>query len=686
MKKIAIITTSSEYADFHSNALKNLFKDDVEVSSYSYDNNTIDEVIDADLFLTSIPSLYHKSIRSIPKNSKVLVFKNTINNRQYEQIQKIPSGTTVLVVNTDFETTMETIVLFHDLGLDHLKYLPYFPGIESFHKTDVAITPGESEIVPDFVDKIIDIGHRVIDVDTLTEIAISLNLEHLLTQDYFIEYLKTIKIVNNSLISQLNKSNLLKNQILSLLNVVDDGIIIIDREGSIDIFNEKAFAILGGKSNLLNSKIKDIIPQIEFENVFKTLKESEPTIIKYSSKDLSIKTVPVTTYNEASSAVIIINDFNKKEQSQFILRSKLVGKNYNAKYTFDDILSCDNSFIQIKKLAEKQAKSDLSMIIYGESGTGKEMFAQAIHNACNRRNHPFTAVNCAALPENLLESELFGYEEGAFTGARKGGKPGYFELAHKGTIFLDEIGEINSIMQAKLLRVLEEREVTRVGGSNVIPVDIRIISATNKNLWHLVEEGKFRNDLYYRLNVLPLTLPPLRERPDDILLLFENQKNNIKAGFELSTEATEILKNYPWGGNIRELKNCVEYLNTLGKDIIAPYDLNNILRQKSPSAVMYPDLDNNLLSFFETIKLERENYKFILECLHSSYKNRTRIGRRSILSMSKDSDLFLSEAQIKKMLTVMQVYNLVKLSNGRGGTTITSLGIKALESLEKQYL
>lgn len=681
MKKVAIITENSEYAKFHTINLKNLFKNNIEINSYSYDSDNINETIKADLFLTSIPSLYHKTIKNIPKNSKVLVFKNTINNSQFEQIKQIPSGTTVLVLNTDFVTTIETIVLFHDLGLDHLTYMPYYPGIENISKLDIAITPGELDIIPDFVSTVINIGHRIIDADTLSEIAISLNLEHLLNKNYFIEYLRTIKIVNNSLTSQLNRTSLLKNQILSLLNVVDDGIIIIDNKGSIDIFNEKALTLIGGEHSLLDSKINDIIPQIEFENVFKTLKEIEPTIIKHNSKDLSIKIVPVNTYNEITSAVIIINDFNKKEHSQYILRSKLVGKNYSAKYNFDDILSCNESFIQIKNLANKQANSDLSIIIYGESGTGKEMFAQAIHNASKREHYPFIAVNCAALSDSLLESELFGYEDGAFTGARKGGKPGYFELAHKGTIFLDEIGEINSNLQKKLLRVIEEREVLRVGGGNVIPIDIRIISATNKDLWNLVEKEKFRNDLFYRLNVLPITLPPLRKRPTDIFMLFENQKNNIKAKFILSPDANKIVNNYSWGGNIRELKNCVEYLNSLDKNIIEPDDLANILKKETLTPINNIEIDDTLSVFLDTIKLERANYKFILECLYSSYKKKVRIGRRSILDLSKDSDLFLNEAQIRKMLTILQVYNLVILSNGRGGTTITTLGIKALKLL-----
>ena len=206
--------------------------------------------------------------------------------------------------------------------------------------------------------------------------------------------------------------------------------------------------------------------------------------------------------------MIIINNFYEKEKNQHKLRTQLLGKGHKAKHTFDDIITVNDDYIKIKILAEKRAKSDASVLITGESGTGKEMFAQAIHNASRRKRFPFVAVNCAAIPDNLLESELFGYEEGAFTGARRGGKIGLFEIAHNGTVFLDEIGEMNYNLQARLLRVLEEREVMRIGGDSIIPIDIRIITATNTDLWKLVEENKFRRDLFYRLNVLPWNFLP----------------------------------------------------------------------------------------------------------------------------------------------------------------------------------
>ncbi|SHN88272.1 sigma-54 interaction domain-containing protein [Desulfitobacterium chlororespirans] len=237
--------------------------------------------------------------------------------------------------------------------------------------------------------------------------------------------------------------------------------------------------------------------------------------------------------------------------------------NYNAYFTFADLIGSNQRFDSIKTTAIKAAKNPCSILITGESGTGKELFAQAIHNGGNHKNGPFISINCAAIPKELIGSELFGYIEGAFTGARKGGSPGKFELAHKGTIFLDEIGEMPYDMQSVLLRVLEERRVTRLGGNHPTPIDVKIISATNKDLWERVASKKFRLDLFYRLNTIKIEIPPLRERLDDIDMLvnyFLKQFNLSlnKHVTSVSPEVYKIFEEYYWPGNVRELRNVIE--------------------------------------------------------------------------------------------------------------------------------
>jgi transcriptional regulator with PAS, ATPase and Fis domain len=240
-----------------------------------------------------------------------------------------------------------------------------------------------------------------------------------------------------------------------------------------------------------------------------------------------------------------------------------IAKMYTASYRFEDIITINSKLISLKQLGQTIAKSDASVLIQGESGTGKELFSQAIHNASLVSNHPFISINCSSIPKQLLESELFGYESGAFTGARKDGRIGKFELAGEGTIFLDELGTMPLEMQVKLLRVLESKEFFRLGGNKKIPMKARVIAATNANLSESIKNGTFRSDLYYRLNVINIEIPPLRERLEDIPLLCENllaQKNNIyhTSNLYMSEEALALLNAHNWPGNVRELRNVIE--------------------------------------------------------------------------------------------------------------------------------
>jgi transcriptional regulator with PAS, ATPase and Fis domain len=262
-----------------------------------------------------------------------------------------------------------------------------------------------------------------------------------------------------------------------------------------------------------------------------------------------------------------------------------------SKYSFKDIIGNSEEIKKVKKMSSKVAKTDSNVLIYGESGTGKELFAHAIHSASKRTLAPFIKVNCAAIPAQLLEAELFGYDEGAFTGAKKGGKKGKFELANKGTILLDEIGDMPIEMQVKLLRVIQEKEIERVGGNLLKNIDVRIIASTNKNLEESVKLGEFREDLYYRLDVMKIRIPPLRERREDITelsnALIKKVSNKLGVYVEgISKESIEYLLNYNWPGNIRELENVIERaLNLMDSDLhITPEQLpDRIAKNKKES-------------------------------------------------------------------------------------------------------
>lgn len=349
----------------------------------------------------------------------------------------------------------------------------------------------------------------------------------------------------------------------TMIQAVGEGVICVDATGKVIFANEKADNLLGVKCLSVNAK-----PKIEGSRNFYQLLElpqGNDQQCTINGVDLVVNRVAVAEKHEHFGDVFTLQKVAQLQQLEQKIRKELHRKGLVARFRFEDILTQEKSMRDIVEKARSFALVDSTVRIIGESGSGKELFAQSLHHGSARSNGPFVALNCAALPKELLESELFGYEEGAFTGARKGGKPGLFELAHGGTIFLDEIGSISLDLQARLLRVLQEREVMRIGGDSVIPVDVRCIAATNENLQEAVKAGSFRHDLYFRLNVLKLTLPPLRERPNDIPLLTDHYLGIFNNRFtktikQVPSDLLTWMKTYSWPGNIRELSNFMERL------------------------------------------------------------------------------------------------------------------------------
>jgi len=291
--------------------------------------------------------------------------------------------------------------------------------------------------------------------------------------------------------------------------------------------------------------------------------KNAPMKVGPARREVLVDAAPIVVNGVIKGSVGVIHDVSEIHRlSEELDRARRLIRKLEAKYTFDDLIGTSESIRKAIAQAKEVAATSATVLLRGESGTGKELFAHAIHQASPRKNGPFIRVNCAAIPETLFESELFGYAQGAFTGGKRGGHRGYFAEAENGTIFLDEISEINLGTQAKLLRVLQEREFTRVGDSRPTPVNVRVIAATNANLEKLIGRGKFREDLYYRLNVVPIAIPPLRRRPEDIPALadFLLRKLNQEYGRNvtgLAGDALAVLQNYPWPGNVRELENVL---------------------------------------------------------------------------------------------------------------------------------
>ncbi|MCL6638469.1 MAG: sigma 54-interacting transcriptional regulator [Firmicutes bacterium] len=349
----------------------------------------------------------------------------------------------------------------------------------------------------------------------------------------------------------------------SVLELTNDGILILDENNRLSFMNPAAEKLLNMEAGtVLGRHVKELRENFPLGTLFASKKMAE-AFKEVGRKSFWVNSMPINIKDKELGQVVIFQSADRIQVLEQNIRRQLFKKGLVAKHTFSDLIGSSALLLDTIARAKKFAAANATVLICGESGTGKELFAQSIHNASARRLGPFVAVNCAALPENLLESELFGYEEGAFTGAKKGGKSGLFEIAHGGTIFLDEIGEISLPVQARLLRVLQEREIMRIGSDRVIPVDVRIIAATNFELSIAVKEGKFRSDLYHRLEILNLETPPLRHRKEDIELLanhFVSQFSTLerKPVPPLTRTAMQKLEKYDWPGNVRELQNIVQ--------------------------------------------------------------------------------------------------------------------------------
>lgn len=370
----------------------------------------------------------------------------------------------------------------------------------------------------------------------------------------------------------------------TIIDYAYEGIIALDTQNRITVFNSVAKNILGinGK-NVIGSSVDAVIQNNKFRDLLSTDAKYLYELVKYNEVQLNVNKVPIIYKGKSVGSVLTFHDVTRIQEMEGQIRQKIYSRGHIAKHSFENIIGQSKKIKDAIQTAKKFSKVNSNVLIFGETGTGKELFAQSIHNYSPRRGGPFVAVNCAALPENLLESELFGYAEGAFTGAVKGGKPGLFELAHGGTIFLDEISEISMRLQSRLLRVLQEKEIMRLGHDRVIPVDVRIVSATNKDLNALVRKGEFREDLYYRLDVLKIIIPSLKERISDIPDIVESFTKSClskygKENVEFTTVSMKRLQEYSWPGNVRQLENICERLVVLNENrTIDECDVLNVL-------------------------------------------------------------------------------------------------------------
>lgn len=679
-KTLTIISYSIESVNTYYNQIKSLFSDEIILKRVNMSNPIGLDKIDSDVVLLPSYAMFERIKEYIKEDSQLIFANRTISKEGLEKLKKIPEGMEVILIDESPEMTANMMSVIYQLMGKRIKLRSYWNIDREKFEDKTVIILGQSDYVPKKAKEIINIGNSLLDFNTIIDIGMKFGLLSLLNRKDIGKSYKEVETANFGLKEIFSLTNSRESQLDVLLQVIDAGVIAVDSVGKIFIYNDNAEEIIGLESHrVMGGNGIEIFPQISFKTVLKSLVPIEESIVKINGYDIVVSLIPLLHSEKQYGAIAILRKYSDTEMKQHQLRKKIIGKGHIAKYQFKHILGQSSSIKKCKEIAKRMAKSNSSILITGETGTGKELFAQAIHNYSPRKNYQFVAINCGAFPESLLESELFGYEEGAFTGARKGGKPGLFELAHNGTLFLDEITEMPMNLQVKLLRVLQEREIVRIGGDRIINVDIRVIAATNKDIKELIKKGEFRQDLYYRLNVLPLKIPPLRARKEDILFIMEKVKREFNSDFKFTEKAKELLMNYNWYGNVRELRNYVEYFVNLGKEIIDVEDLpfyNEGYREEVR-------IDNNemMLQLIEDVGKDIRKYVFVLEELENAYICDKRVGRRSISKAAKEKGVFLTEQEVRKILNKLNEYSMVDVTQGRGGTVITEEGRSLLRYL-----
>ncbi|MDF2678352.1 MAG: ATPase [Bacillota bacterium] len=658
MKTISVVYRNRENlpAIIHlQESLEFIFENYVQVKNVFLDELEDDEIIEGDVYLVIFEKMLSTMKNHIRNFNKIVIMTRGIVKKNILEIQKIPPNTNVLVVNDCYESTMQTAFELNCLGLSYINFIPFDEknnSVEYYNDIQIAITPNEEHLVPKFIKEIINIGYRQIGYDTFVKLMETGKLNLKLVNRNLIAHMNNIVEPNASFRKDYLNSYLKSEMLDKFIFNSKDAILLIDTDYNLVYSNNKLNKLLKIDNNsnenisLIDYKIYNFIINDDFES----------KLIELNGENYSAEKTTLKLIDQIVGYSVIFKNEKDIRDLEINLKDNLIKKGLYAKYTFKDIIYNSEVMKQCISIAKKASLTNYNILIKGESGTGKELLAQSIHNFSNRSNMPFVAINCAALPESLLESELFGYESGSFTGANKHGKLGLFEQANRGTIFLDEIGDISYNLQSQLLRVIQERQIMRIGSDKLISIDVRIIVATNKNLEEKVVKGIFRNDLYFRLNVIPIEMPPLKNRREDILLICKDFLGNNYS--DITKEEKQILINYDWPGNVRELESTSNYYKTLGEFPSYIVNKNN------------KHLKNNVKTITDVL----------LQIINENSLSYHGIGRTKLLYELKIKDIVISDAEVRRLLQYLKDQQYIKINLGRSGSIITEQGMEYLRT------
>lgn len=679
MKTIAIVTDGDTKLDeFLAENLRMVFIDQIHIDTYYTSILGKDSIIQADAILVMTPERIDEILPVA--EGIILPIARTLMEDTIYPIFSIPSGTDVLIVNDAPDTTLQMMDCLEKIGIRHLNLIPYYPFMDTSH-IRLAITPGESRCVPAYIEHIIDVGNRYIDISTFLRLMEVLDLHDDPVSKNLITYSNRIISLDFGIKNKYRELSVKSKELDEIINMSGEGILMTRENGEITVCNKSFLRIMDIDRNIVMDDISTIFTG---ETAYLLEKnELHNEILQIGRKFININKKTINHLGAYAGMYFNFQEITYIKKLEMNLSEKLRTTGQRAKYHFTDIITHSPEMNRCKKLGQQIADTDLTVLITGESGTGKELLAQSIHNTSQRKNQPFVAINCAAMPTNLLESELFGYESGAFTGALKSGKKGLIEQAHHGTVFLDEIGDMPIVLQTKLLRVLQEKQIMRIGSQRITSVDVRFVVATNKDLYSLTKNNLFRIDLYYRINGFQIHIPPLRDRKEDIPLLLTHFMDFTP---RLDDQVKNLFENHLWEGNVRELMNVAAYILAMGgelfpqnrlvnMDILPPY----LIHQQSHSPALQLPNHSSKPETDDLFDKKDALPPFTLPILNIFAEKEVSMGRTTLITYLSKKNISLSQARAKDILSQLKKAGYITSTAGRGGSKITAKGRQLLK-------
>ncbi|MDO4793233.1 MAG: sigma 54-interacting transcriptional regulator [Filifactor alocis] len=661
MRQITILSIDEDSSQFYKQQIHSIFKD-IAVDYRNLEMEPIPPIYHTDLILYTDPEIINLLIGKIRCDVPQLMMKRTISRTALKEINRIEPDSDVLVVNINEFMANETMALIYQLGKTDIFMEPYFPGkvlSKEEYTYVIHIAPDIFEFAEDIRGRTIVTGHRLLDISNVLDIIYILNIEEKTAQSIIWEMMNRVPTCWYGINYSMKSKFVSEVQLDYVLDDFDSGVLILDKNFDINTCNN-AFCKLTGvsKKKLLH---RNFYEAFRLEERFMSLVEKDrihEELVSVNRTDCFVSVRTIRHQEDDYGKMVLLKPYFDVVEL-FNKSNKAVKSGYFSKYCFESILGDSKMIRSTKRMALKFSLTDEPVLILGDTGTGKELFAGAIHNASLRRKEPFIAVNCSTLSKTLLESELFGYEEGAFTGARKGGKIGLLERASGGTIFLDEIGDLPMELQPRLLRALEEQSIMRVGGDKLIRINTRILAATNRDILQMVKESKFRRDLLYRLNVFELHLPSLEERVEDIPVILRYWMDDRHIERKFCKGFRIFCENYSWDGNIRELKNMFSYIEVMTEREVGFHSLPQYLHKRE---------------YFE-----EEQLKYLVLALMCALEEAgIPSGRRTLEKVFSEVYFKISEVEIRSILNELKDARLIVIKNGRSGSEVTGLGRELL--------